>query len=59
MRRRILTLTTAYAALIACMTAGWHTWPLAIGLGLWFWGYRIHEDRLTLTNREIRALLRG
>jgi len=59
MQRRIITTTLQTAALIACMTAGWHTIPLAIILGIWVAGFRIVEDQLTLTDRDLKKLLRG
>jgi len=49
MQRRIITTTLQTAALIACMTAGWHVWPLAIGIGavigLRVAGFKMADDR--------------
>ena len=49
MQRRIITITLAYIALICCMTAGWHVWPLALGLsivlGMHVAGYKMADDR--------------
>lgn len=49
MQRRIITTTLQVVALVICMTAGWHTWPLAIGLGvvigLHVAGFKMADDR--------------
>jgi len=60
MQRRIITLTLQSAALIACMTAGWHVWPLAIGLGvalgLHAAGFKAAEDNI---DQELHAMVAG
>jgi len=60
MQRRIITTTLAYIALICCMTAGWHTWPLAIGfgvvLGLHAAGFKAAEDNI---DQELHAMVAG
>jgi len=60
MQRRIITITLQTAALIACMTAGWHVWPLAIGfgiaLGLHTAGFTAAEDNL---DQELHAMVSG
>lgn len=49
MQRRITTTTLQTVVLIACMTAGWHVWPLAIGfgvvIGLHAAGFKMADDR--------------
>jgi len=63
MPRRIVTITLLAVALILCMTAGWHTWPPAIGIGIvlgfWVAGYKVTEDQLRLSDRDLQALLHG
>ncbi len=64
MRRRIITHTLAPIALIICMTAGWHTWPLAIGLGIVLGlhaaGYRMADDRpVSIDDAELYRWLQG
>jgi len=60
MQRRIITLTLAYRALICCMTAGWHVWPLAIGvaivIGLHTAGFKAAEDNI---DQELHAMVAG
>jgi hypothetical protein len=64
MQRRIITTTLQAVALIICMTAGWHVWPLAIGLtvvlGLHAAGYRMADDRkMYISDAELYKWLNG
>jgi len=64
MQRRIITITLEAVALVCCMSAGWHVWPLAIGLGaviaLHVAGYRMADDRkMYISDAELYKWLNG